>query len=158
MYQLQRNSTGYTFITQSNVEYAIFFTLLKEEFHPFLIRDHVSNYFYFGIERLTDKVGVIDVFIRRTIVFTIVSFFLENEGAVLVFNYSSQEGKLAARRKLFYSWFEEFRTHTGYQFYQHDFSDYATVCALYKRSGGVHFESIRSSIHQSLENLNNIKD
>ena len=158
MYQIQKNNTGYSFTTESNVKYEIFFTLLPEELHPSLIQEHVSGYFYFGIERLTDKVGVIDVFIRRTIVFTIVSFFLENEGAVLVFNYSSREGKLNARRKLFVSWFEEFRTHTVYQFHQHDFSDYATVCALYKRSGGTRFELIRDSIHKSVGNLNNIKN
>ncbi|MCW3103547.1 MAG: hypothetical protein JWO09_1987 [Bacteroidetes bacterium] len=158
MYPLRKSDTGYSFTTQSNVKYEIFFTLLPEELHPLLIRDHVSNYFYFGIERLTDKAGVIDPFIRRTIVFTIVSFFLENEGAVLVFNYSSTEGKLEARRRLFHAWFEEFRTHTVYQFHQHDFSDFATVCALYKRSGGVKFESIKSSIHKSLENLNSVKD
>jgi hypothetical protein len=153
MYQIQKSNNGYTFTTENNVKYEIYFTLLDNETFSFLNNVHVSNYFYFGIERLSDKIGATDVFIKRTIVFTIVSFFLENEGAVLVFNYSNDSKKLNARRRLFLKWFEEFRTHTVYQFYQHDFSDYDTVCALYKRSGGANFDLMKNSIHQSIVNL-----
>ncbi len=155
MYQIQKSNSGYTFTTYDNVKYEIYFTLLDRETYSFLNNININNYFYFGIERISDKVAGKDKFIKMTVVFTIVCFFLENEGAVLVFNYSNDSKKLKARRKLFFNWFKEFQTHTVYQFYQHDFSDYDTVCALYRRTGGSNFELMKNNIHQSIINLNN---
>lgn len=153
MYQIQKSNNGYIFTTENNVKYEIYFTLLDSEMLLFPNNINIKNFYYFGIERISDKVGVKDVFIKRTVIFTIVSFFVENEGAVLIFNYSNDAEKLNARRRLFLSWFEEFRTHTVYQFYQHDFSDYDTVCALYKRAGGANFELMKKCIHESISNL-----
>ncbi|MES2593369.1 MAG: hypothetical protein V4608_15910 [Bacteroidota bacterium] len=155
MYQIRKSDLGYQFTTENNVEYSIYFTLLDHSKFPFLNKTNIENYYYFGLERLSDKFGTSDIFIKRTVVFAIVSFFLENEGAVLVFNYSNDSQKLAARRRLFLSWFKEFQTHTVYQFYQYDFSDYDTVCALYKRSGGANFDVMKNAIEESISNLSN---
>jgi hypothetical protein len=151
MYPIKVESKGYTFETINGVKYLLYFNPLE----PSILNNASTsfNYVYFGIERMLGKSSKKDIFIERTIVFMIVSFFIENPNSILVFNYSNEDDLLLARRRLFYRWFQEYRTHTTYQFYQHDFSNTDTVCALYKRTGGHNFDSIKEDIERAISNI-----
>lgn len=152
MYPVQQNSKGYSFVTDAGVTYLVYFTLL-EDYEKYIPKNIlIDNYFYFGIERTSAKVGCIDRFIKDTVAGIIVRFFLQNETSVLIFNYND-DGRMQARRRLFYSWFERFSTHTTYQLYQHDFLDCCSVCALCKRTGGKEFDKLRKNIQDSLANF-----
>lgn len=153
MYQIHQNDKGYSFITENNVEYLVYFTPLPNDGQYLPIDSLINNYYYFGIERISEKTGGKDRFIRYTVASIIVNFFVNNPNIVLIFHYSNGDERLQGRRRLFAGWFKEFSEHTTYQFYQHDFLDYSTVCALYKRVGATHFDRLRNCIQESISNL-----
>lgn len=153
MYPLQKTKDGYAFETAYGVKYEVYFTFLEDSYNILPNNSNKNNYFYFGIERLSPKVACSDSFIRRTILFTIVPFFLANPNAVLIFNYDNGDKRLNGRRRLFKRWFDEFSIHTLYQFYQHDFQEVSTVCALYRRTGADKFDLIRKNIKHSVDNI-----
>jgi hypothetical protein len=153
MYLLQKTNDGYAFETARGVKYEVYFAVFEDSYNIFPNNSNKSNYFYFGIERMSPKLGGIDSFIRSTILFTIVPFFIANPNAVLIFNYDNDDKRLNARRRLFKRWFDEFSIHTLYKLYQHDFSDLSTVCALYRRTGVDKFHLIQKNIQDSISNI-----
>jgi len=154
MYPIQKTDNGYVFVTEYNVEYLVYFTKVDHLSEYLQSNILIKNYYYFGVERISEKVGCIDPFIKRTIATIIVTFFVENEGSVLIFNYTNAEKRILGKRKLFLNWFREYSTHTLYQFFQYDISDSNTVCALYRRSGGSGFDLMKKNIEDSIANLN----
>lgn len=153
MYPLQKTDDGYIFETSYGVRYKVYFITFEDSYVLFPKNPYKDNFFYFGIERISPKIGCSDYFIRRTILFMIVPFFLSNPNAILIFNYDNFDGRLNGRRRLFKRWYNEFSTHTLYQFYQCDFGNTSTVCALYRRTGADKFDLIRTNIKQSIDNI-----
>jgi hypothetical protein len=153
MYQVHQSDKGYLFTTEAGVNYLVYFTRITNPEKYLTKNTLIDNYFYFGVERISAKVGGKDRHIKMTIASIIMNFFINNDKSILIFNYSCDDDRVKGRRKLFYSWFEELSTHTTYQFYQHDFLDSATVCALFKRTGAKEFDLLRQEIKDSLANL-----
>ncbi len=146
MYQVHQSNKGYYFFeTENSVEYSDYFTEMPETSAYLTQNPLIKNYYYFGIERTSGKVPGKDRFIKLTIASIIVNFFLNNENSLLIFHYTNGDDRLQGRRRLFYTWFKEFSTHTTYQFYQHDFSDHSTVCVLYRRTGATEFDLLRKN-------------
>lgn len=155
MYLLRKSNSGYRFETITGVEYEVYFTPLNQ----FEIRSegsllHENSLYYFGIERITTKKGVKkDIYLKRTIAFILFQFFTEYRDAVVVFNYSNDGNRIKARRKIFKNWFDEYSEFTLFQLYQHDYNDEVSVCALYRRRGGVKFESLKNDIERFIQNI-----
>lgn len=154
MYQVRSNGNGYSFETSNGSVYEVYFTKLENLSDYFQKEIGTNDVYYFGIERITENKGGNDIFIKRTIAFIIITFFVSNPTAVLLFNYSNDNNSINARRKVFKKWFEEYSEHTLYQFYQHDYSDQVTLCALYKRHGR-DFDKIRNGIKRITMNFGN---
>ncbi len=154
MYQVRSNGNGYSFQTSNGSIYEVYFTKLDTYGEYFLNEIGTSDIYYFGIERMTPKKGGKDFFIKRTIAYIIITFFIENPKAVLFFNYSNDNENINGRRKIFKDWFDEYSEHSLYQFYQHDYSDSVTLCALYRRQGR-EFDKIRSGIKKITMNFGN---
>lgn len=155
MYPLQSNETGYTFTTHKGDIYSVYFTKLDQLSSYFLKEVDTDNFYYFGIERITPKTKGKDIFIKRTVAYIIIDFFVSNPTAILVFNYSNDDLSISGRRKVFKSWFDEYSEHTLYQFYQYDFSDEVSVCALYRRQG-INFDKIRSGVKNAINGLGEV--
>ncbi|MES2680026.1 MAG: hypothetical protein V4635_09085 [Bacteroidota bacterium] len=111
-----------------------------------------KDFYYLIIDRKDREVSPSppDVFIKRTVALCLFQFFTDNREAVIVFNYTNADGKINAKRGLFKRWFDEYSTDSVYKFYQHDFRDVASICALYRRySAHVNFVDVETKI-QSL--------
>jgi len=154
MYQVRSNGNGYSFETSNGSVYEVYFTKLDNLSDYFQKEIGTNDVYYFGIERITKNKGGNDIFIKRTIAYIIITFFVSNPTAVLLFNYSNDNNSINSRRKVFKKWFEEYSEHTLYQFYQHDYSDQVTLCALYKRHGR-DFDKIRNGIKRITMNFGN---
>lgn len=153
MYPLQSNPSGYAFKTYRGVEYEVYFTRLEKFKDYFIEKLNTDEVYYFGIERVSVKTGgKRDIFIKRTIAFLLIDFFVSNPTAIVVFNYSNNDQRVNSRRKLFQEWYNEYSEHTVYQFYRLDFSNEVTVCALYKRNG-VNFDNVRSGIKEAVSGI-----
>ncbi len=152
LYQVRSNGSGYSFETSNGSVYEVYFTKLNTLSDYFLKEVGTDDVYYFGIERMTKNKGGNDIFIKRTIAYIIITFFVENQTAVLLFNYSNDNNCIEGRRKIFKKWFDEYSEHTLYQFYQHDYSDKVSLCALYRRHGK-NFDKIRNGVKRITMNI-----
>lgn len=154
MYQVRSNSNGYTFETSKGIVYEVYFTKLDKFSEYFLNEVGTDDVYYFGVERMSPKKVGKDIFIKRTVAYIIITFFIENPKAVLLFNYSNDNDYISGRRKIFKKWFDEYAEHSLYQFYQHDYSDKVSLCALYRRHGR-DFDKIRNGVKRITMNIGN---
>jgi hypothetical protein len=152
MYPIRSNDNGYSFETSNGTIYEVYFTRLENLRDYFNKEIGTDNVYYFGIERMTENKGGKDFFIKRTIAYIIFTFFVSNPTAVLIFNYSNDNYSVKGRRKIFKKWFEEYAEHTLFQFYQHDYSDELSVCAIYRRHGK-NFDDVRNGIKRITETI-----
>jgi hypothetical protein len=90
MYQVRSNDNGYVFETSKGIIYEVYFTKLDKFSDYFLHEVGTDDVFYFGIERIDKKKGGKDIFIKRTIAYIIITFFIENPKAVLLFNTTNR--------------------------------------------------------------------
>lgn len=156
MFQVKSSSDGYEFETDRGDKYCVYFTQLSQyDSFVFKTKDlNANNFYYFGVERLTPKQGgKTNIFIKQTIAFILVQFFVDHENAVLVFNYSNEDNLISGRRKKFKDWFDEYAKHSIHQFYQHDYSNEVSLCAIYNRWGGLQFEELRNDIQGYIQSI-----
>lgn len=158
MYPITKTNKGYEFVTNSGIRYNLYFTSLD---HLSSVKFNnpnlsINNFQYFGIEKMNDINGVKDIFVKRTIASIMYNFFVIDPEGVIVFNYSNTDYKIKSRRRLFKKWIDEYSRISLLQFYQHDFSDEVSVCAIYNRRGGKDFEHIRNDIQSFINSLDDI--
>jgi hypothetical protein len=156
MYPLRKTNKGIEFTTSLGVVYNVYFTQLNNlDHYKFKTHDlSVQNFYYFGIERMSKKTpSKIDRYLKQTIAFIIVQFFVDNENSIIVFNYSNDQNRIKGRRKMFKGWFDEYSKHSIHQLYQHDYSDEVSLCAIYNRRGGLKFEELREDIQGYIQSI-----
>lgn len=160
LYPLQKSKLGYKFVTDYGSEYEIYFTqLLNYGEHISMNGLNPNDFYYFGFTRSIKgkKCRQKDVFIKRTIAFSIFEFFTQHPDAIIVFNYSAGDGRLQARRKKFKEWFDEYSENTIIKMFQHDFAGMYTVCAIYKRKSHPAFEKVQENIELLVKNIEDSK-
>jgi hypothetical protein len=156
MYPLRKTSKGIEFTTSVGVVYNVYFTQLSQFNHYQFKSKHlkVDDFYYFGIERMTKKTpSSIDRYLKQTIAFIIVQFFVDNENCIIVFNYSNDQNRIKGRRKMFKGWYDNYSKHSIHQMYQHDYSDEISLCAVYNRRGGLEFEELRDDIQGYIQSI-----
>lgn len=99
MYQVRSNGNGYSFETSNGSVYEVYFTKLDNLSDYFQKEIGTNDVYYFGIERITENKGGNDIFIKRTIAYIIITFFVSNPTAVLLFNYSNDNNSINAKEK-----------------------------------------------------------
>lgn len=159
IYSLKKTSSQtFDFITDSGVKYTIYIASLNSLSHLFIGEDRLSekNFYYLIIERKShlDTTTSHDLIIKRTIASCLFQFFTENKEAVVVFNYTNGDNKIEKRRSHFYRWFIEYGADTRFTYYQKDFTDIASICALYRRySAHPNFAEIEDKIKILIEQI-----
>ena len=151
IYHLTKTSEHtYEFTTNTGIKYVIYLTSLSHLSHLFTGEKRVTekDFHYLIIDRKDKKIGgKTDIFIKRTVALTLFEFFTQNREAIVVFNYTNLNGRILAKRRVFKKWFDEYSQDTLYRYYQHDFKDEASICALYRRySSHLNFVEVEEQI------------
>lgn len=138
IYSLKRTSKEtFDFTTDAGVEYTIYLSSLNRISHLFVGLNNLSenNFYYLIIERKShiNVPTAHDLIVKRTVAACLFQFFTENKEAIVVFNYTNIDDKIEKRRAHFRRWFIEYVTETRFTFYQKDYDDFASICALYRR-------------------------
>ena len=153
MYQITISNEGYTFRIPNGNTYLLYLTqppLFNEVSFSFKSTLTKDKFYYLGFSPIIIVNNRNSFFTKRAIAHIVFDFFTENRDAVLVFNYSTEDGKIQARRRLFKKWIMEYSEFSSIQFYQHDYSDEVSVCALYFRSGADKFYLLKDDIENFL--------
>lgn len=159
IYSLKKTSNEtFDFITDKDVHYTIYLTSLSHLSHLFIGEERLNekDFFYLVLEKKSHfNVPVhFDIITKRTVASCLFQFFTENKKAVVVFNYVDTDGKLSKRRNHFFRWFKEYGAETRFTFYQKDYGDFASICALYRRySAHPNFIEIEEKIRNLIEEI-----
>lgn len=162
IYNLTKTSShSYDFTTTKGIDYTIYLTSLSHLSHLFIGNDKISekNFYYLIIDRKGDDKIIVskDPYIKRTVMLCLFQFFIDNPQAVVLFNYSNGDNKIKRRRILFKRWFEEYSQDSIFKFYQHDFKDEASICALYKRySAHINFVDVEDKIKEMILQISSV--
>ena len=153
IYPLNKTSEyTYEFTTNKNIKYVVYLTSLSHLSSLFTGQERITekDFYYLVIDRKGEKTGgITDVFIKRTIALTLFNFFTQNKEAIVVFNYTNADNRILGKRAIFKKWYEEYSQDTLYKYYQHDFANEASICALYRRfSSHINFAEVEEQIRK----------
>jgi hypothetical protein len=159
IYNLKKTSKEtFDFTSDWGVKYTIYLTSLNHLSHLFIGEDLLSekNFYYLVLERKShfDTAKHHDLIIKRTVASCLFQFFTDNKEAIVLFNFTNADNKIEKRRALFYRWFSEYGSDTRFTYYQKDFNDVASICALYRKySAHPNFVEIEEKIRVLIEQI-----